>query len=374
MRYMDLKSESLINFAIITVTLNDSEQLMRTHESLENQTYTNWIHIVIDGKSSSIHDFNLNKLRNKKNTILVSELDHGIYFAMNKGWMMAPEESHLVFLNSGDTLINVHTLELVANEILQNDCPDFVVAPIEQTDVDKNLWVCLPLANPSIQNQLFAYGYVSHQGVFMSKSFMRKLGGFDTSLRVASDWDLIVRGMEFEKPYRLKFPVSHFRTGGFSTVNIELAHEELRKLRRRYMHRTNFFYLYEFIWTLVYLRNHRRFRLFRVILFAPMLAAKFSLKLSLIVIHFLDPLYIFSKLTSLKWLNKGDLTEFRLVTLALEFRKRVITSTIKRYVRIRSKFAFEWEPLFHLWLNNRLKLNPVWKDIPKKGGDYDENK
>ena len=53
-------------FSIITVTKNSEKTLERTIESLKNQTFKNFEHIIIDGKSS---DGTLRIIKKNKNII-----------------------------------------------------------------------------------------------------------------------------------------------------------------------------------------------------------------------------------------------------------------------------------------------------------------
>ena len=70
-------------FSIITVVKNDEQNIIKTIKSVHNQSFKDFEHIVIDGKST---DNTLNKIvHNKKIDFLISEKDDGIYYAMNKG-------------------------------------------------------------------------------------------------------------------------------------------------------------------------------------------------------------------------------------------------------------------------------------------------
>ena len=70
--------------SIITVVKNSKETIEKNIQSLKNQSYKNYEHIVIDGGSE---DGTVDIIKNFKNNIqyFISEKDKGIYDAMNKG-------------------------------------------------------------------------------------------------------------------------------------------------------------------------------------------------------------------------------------------------------------------------------------------------
>jgi len=96
---------------VITVVYNGADTIKETIESVINQTYANIEYIIIDG-SSTDGSRELIEGYNAHLTQFISEPDEGIYDAMNKGIDLATGE-WLLFLNSGDTLFNSNTLELV---------------------------------------------------------------------------------------------------------------------------------------------------------------------------------------------------------------------------------------------------------------------
>tara|TARA_B110000305_G_scaffold216665_1_gene255382 strand:+ start:374 stop:1075 length:702 start_codon:yes stop_codon:yes gene_type:complete len=89
---------------IITICLNNKKDLIRTIESVRNQTNKDFEYIIVDGGSV---DGSTEIIIENSNLIdsYLSETDKGIYDAMNKGIKIASNE-WIIFMNSGDVFAN----------------------------------------------------------------------------------------------------------------------------------------------------------------------------------------------------------------------------------------------------------------------------
>lgn len=236
--------------AVVTVVLNDNEGLAVTRRSLEEQSYTNWLHIIVDGNSSD-GTYEYAQRLDSQNTILIHENDEGIYFAMNKGWVLAPEGSVVFFINAGDRFAYPYSLAICAHKFL-NSTNKWGCTTHQEYDSHLGTTYSKLVSKPNPRNQLYAVGYRSHQAVVFKKDFLRELNGFNEAFTVAADWDLIVRAMLKSKPIEWVVPLAQFTLGGFSSSNMKIAHEELKTLREIYLNltvREKFWdYVYRSIW------------------------------------------------------------------------------------------------------------------------------
>jgi len=107
--------------SIITVVLNDSENFLRTVNSVSQLSYKNIEYIVIDGGST---DDTLAIIDDNKELITqsISEKDDGLYDAMNSGIDLASGE-WVIFMNAGDVFVD--------NEILSEIFKDGDFADIK---------------------------------------------------------------------------------------------------------------------------------------------------------------------------------------------------------------------------------------------------
>ena len=240
-------------FSIITVVRDNLEGLKLSRESLISQTYSRWIHIVVDGSTSGETQEYLKSLP-KQNTIYLSELDNGIYSAMNKGWKLATPNSFVFYLNARDKFANSDSLANANLGLKMHGNPQWGCTTHEEINQDGSGWICKLVSEPNIRNQLFAYGYRSHQAVVMRSNLIKDLGGFNEKYQIAADWDLIVRALLHTKPAEWKSPLAVFELGGVSSIKMMEAHRELMELRKIYLPKTIRMAFYEHLWRAIYLR------------------------------------------------------------------------------------------------------------------------
>jgi glycosyltransferase involved in cell wall biosynthesis len=100
--------------SIITPSYNQSEYIEDTLRSVQNQTYENIEHLVIDGGSDDGTLDILRKYENEYNLQWVSESDEGQCDAINKGFTQANGDI-VAWLNSDDVYFDTEVFERVVN-------------------------------------------------------------------------------------------------------------------------------------------------------------------------------------------------------------------------------------------------------------------
>ena len=175
---------------LITINYNNAAGLKKTLDSVAMQTYTDFEHIVVDGGSTDdsvriIHEYeqsltsNLSPLASHLKWI--SEHDTGVYNAMNKGIKMAQSE-YLLFLNSGDYLIN----DSVLSRVFNNDCTaDILCARCNVSNNGSVVWTSNPPEKITF-GTLYTVG-LAHQSTFIRRSLFNEIGCYDESFRYNAD-------------------------------------------------------------------------------------------------------------------------------------------------------------------------------------------
>jgi len=218
-------------FSIITVTLNCREALEKTLESIDQQSFRDFEHIIKDGGSTDgTLDF-LHTPRVDARTVVVTAKDKGIYDAMNHALETATGE-YFLFLNAGDLLATPESLHDVAAACRSNGLPDLVYTDY-QTDTNQIM------RNPSAPGRFFFFRtMICHQVCYVRRHCFDRLGKFDIRLKILADYDFLLRlvlsgTMSF---HHIPVITCIFDTGGASSLpsNRNLHAFEIHAVRRRH--------------------------------------------------------------------------------------------------------------------------------------------
>lgn len=170
--------------SIITVNYNDKLGLERTLKSVQEQTYTNFEHIIIDGGSTDGSKELIEA--NKTNfSYWVSEPDNGIYNAMNKG-VKAAKGEYLYFLNSGDHFEDLNALDKAQAQLGNHDVVYFNISVVGEAN--SYIKTC-----PKELSFMFLHNDLpAHQATFIRKDLFDKYGYYDENLKIVADWKFLI--------------------------------------------------------------------------------------------------------------------------------------------------------------------------------------
>lgn len=196
---------------VITVVYNDEQFLEDTILSVINQTYENVEYIIIDGSSN---DGTLDTIRKYEHAIdyWVSEKDDGIYDAMNKGIEAATGE-WIIFLNSGDTLIN----EKVFSSIFDGDVKldEFEIIFGKSLTQYEN-YKCIRYSNfSSEKSDFYLKKMPNHQAILVRKSVYKNYK-YNLSYKYLADTEYLRRVFKKSNYYEYSGVISKFNLGGVS--------------------------------------------------------------------------------------------------------------------------------------------------------------
>lgn len=181
--------------SIITITFNAEKAISPTLESLSQQTFRDFEHIVIDGASK---DSTLAIVRSNGNARILSEPDKGLYDAMNKGLRLA-KGKYILFLNAGDAFHSPDTLEKYAERAHSDD--DIIYADTVIVDTDRKVLKPRHLTAPErLTFKSFAQGMLVCHQAFMVKAAIAP--EYDLRWRFSADYDWTVRCIKASDPDR----------------------------------------------------------------------------------------------------------------------------------------------------------------------------
>ena len=201
-------------FSIITVVKDDEKNILRTLNSIKNQSYKNYEYIIVDGKST---DKTLQILKkNKIFNILISEKDYGIYEAMNKGLKISKGQI-IVFVNSGD-VITKNALKKVYEIFLKNKNISFLFGTVLRHYKTGSILKYGYDFNRMIYNFDFATSHST--GFFLKKKIYKKIGYYNTKFKCSADYDIYFRlfKMKLKGAYTSKKDlIGRVAAGGYSS-------------------------------------------------------------------------------------------------------------------------------------------------------------
>lgn len=106
----------MLKFTIITICYNEKEKLRKTLDSVCSQTYKNIEYLIIDGASTDGTTDLFQYYSGYSYIHFYSEIDYGIYNAMNRGIARASGD-YVYFMNAGDLFYDDQVLSEVASYI-----------------------------------------------------------------------------------------------------------------------------------------------------------------------------------------------------------------------------------------------------------------
>jgi len=233
-----------MKLSIITINYNNAEGLRKTLSSVASQTFRDFEHIIVDGgstdesveiirqyagnealrlegyKAIKQENSNADKQASSPNHLItlspiiwISEPDKGIYDAMNKGIEIALGKrtvnsfnrselvedkkiigrtgvgsEYVLFLNSGDYLIDTNVLQMVDDTNMQADVCYFDAIFTKQGEP------YLTRTYPdSLSLRFFLSDSLCHQATFYQLSALSEYEGYDEQYKLIGDWALNVK-------------------------------------------------------------------------------------------------------------------------------------------------------------------------------------
>ena len=211
-----------MKISIITACYNNAPTIQSSIDSLHSQTYKDIEYIVIDGSST---DGTQAILQSNSSIItkFISESDSGIYDALNKGIALSTGDI-IGFLHADDTFASPSILEKVASTFAQNPSAWAVYGDlrfVSQNDTSKVIrnWKSKPF-----RKELLSRGWMpAHPTLFLRREIYEKFGSFNTSYRIAADYDFILRIFSQPSFSAIYIPDTfiNMRMGGASTGSLK---------------------------------------------------------------------------------------------------------------------------------------------------------
>ncbi len=221
-----------MKISVISATFNRADTVAEAFASLRSQTWQDVEHIVIDGGSTDC-TLGIIKAQTNQPARLVSEPDAGLYDALNKGLSFATGDVVGV-IHSDDFFANDKVLERVA-QAFADPAVDGVYGDLDYVAKADPTRIIRRWRSGTYQRSRLAHGWMPpHPTLFLRRVVIEQWGGFDTTFRIAADYDAMLRYLAKGNIRLAYIPevLVKMRVGGES--NRSLSHI-LRKSREDYM-------------------------------------------------------------------------------------------------------------------------------------------
>jgi glycosyltransferase involved in cell wall biosynthesis len=205
--------------SVITVCRNSEATIEDTLQSVAIQTYPSVEHIVVDGGSS---DSTMKIVARFPHVArAVSERDHGIYDAMNKGIRLSTGEI-IGTINADDFYAEPDVLARVA-ALFEDPTIDVCYGDLCYVGYDDPTRIVRYWRSSEFKPDLFLHGWCPpHPTFFVRRSVYDRLGTYDESYKIAADVDLTMRYLEKHRVRSRYLPqvLVKMRMGGSSNKSI----------------------------------------------------------------------------------------------------------------------------------------------------------
>ncbi len=220
-----------MKISVITAVYNRVATIGDALDSVRAQTWRDVQHVVIDGASTD-GTLEILQARRDEIAVLVSEPDKGIYDALNKGIARA----------TGDVIGLMHSDDLYADERVLADVAvafsdptvDAVYGDLDYVAQGDTSRVIRRWRSGEYSPARLPSGWMPpHPTLYLRRQVIEQWGAFDTSFRIAADYDAILRyfGQGKVRPAYVPRVLVKMRVGGESNRSMGRI---LRKSREDY--------------------------------------------------------------------------------------------------------------------------------------------
>ena len=216
--------------SVVTVVCNGVAHVGETIESVLAQTGIDLEYWVIDGGSTDGTVEVVGKYAARL-AGWTSEPDRGIADAFNKG-LARVRGKYVMFLNADDALAKPDALEQLVAFARQHEWPDVVYGDCDVYAPDTGDFLYRVTINFD-RARFIRLETIPHPSMLMRRRYFERFGKFDTSFKVAMDYELFLRGVPETGALRAPILVTRVRAGGISTRDRSLVVEEtIRALKK----------------------------------------------------------------------------------------------------------------------------------------------
>jgi glycosyltransferase involved in cell wall biosynthesis len=211
----------MLRVSIITIVYNNRATFEECVNNVLSQSYKEIEYIVVDGGSND-GTIDIIQAYRERISQWISEPDHGIYDAMNKGIKMANGEV-IGFLHSSDVYAHPRVIEGVV-KVFENSNVSSVYGDLQYVDQKDLNRVIRHWKSSPYRRGKFKQGWMPpHPTFFVRREIYEKFGNFNTHFQIAGDYELMLRFLERYRISAVYIPevLVKMRWGGISNGGVK---------------------------------------------------------------------------------------------------------------------------------------------------------
>lgn len=225
-----------MQISVVTAVFNRTSTIAEAMTSVQRQSYPHVEHVIQDGGSK---DGTLEKIAalSSEATRLVSERDHGIYDAINRGISRASGDI-VGLMHSDDFFADDRVLEKVAAKFAYPQV-DGVYGDLQYVSASDPAKVVRHWTSGTYDPSRLSRGWMPpHPTLYLRREVFERFGLYDTSFSIAADYDAMLRYLAKGQITLAYIPevMVKMRLGGESNRSLERiirkSGEDLRAIRK----------------------------------------------------------------------------------------------------------------------------------------------
>lgn len=211
----------MIEFSIITATLNSEPTIRKCLTSLVQQKFNDFEIIIIDGNSTDKTIAICKEFQKlNRNIKIYSESDTGIYNAINKG-IKYSSGKYIGFLHSDDVFYNNYTIKNISKylKLYNSDGLYGNLLYVKSEKIIRN-W-----NSKKFKKFNLFFGWMPpHPTLFIKREIYFELGMFNETYKISSDYDFILKLFKSKKNFNILYLdeiITKMSVGGASNWSIK---------------------------------------------------------------------------------------------------------------------------------------------------------
>lgn len=205
--------------SVITATYNSARTVSTTLNSLREQSYPNYEHVVVDGLSTD-HTVDIVRNSGVQSMIVDVQADRGIYDALNRGVVLAGGDV-IGFLHSDDFFPDSDVLSRVA-QAFSDPAVEICFGDMAYVSQNNTSRVVRRWKSGEFRRRRLRFGWMPpHPTVYVRTELLKRYL-FNPEYRISGDYDSVLRLLSRESVKIVYIPheLVHMRLGGASNGSL----------------------------------------------------------------------------------------------------------------------------------------------------------